>query len=136
MLERREMRRFSPPHAVDSERMISLPACVSSAPHRNTWDLSVPGSLCCGMPLTRRNSLSRLNSRSTLRKDRIGGVEVLEAESVRSRIVFEFGDPVFRVGAMIVVPPDLFRRCRQTGHQQAKGVLGQIDQLLSHRWLG
>ena len=58
------MRRLRPPHPVDSSNTISLPTCVSSAPHRNTSDRRVPGSLCCGMPLARRNSLSRLNSSS------------------------------------------------------------------------
>jgi hypothetical protein len=40
MLESSEIRRRSPPHPVDSERMISLPTCVSSAPHKGVPDLS------------------------------------------------------------------------------------------------
>jgi hypothetical protein len=44
-----------------------LPTCVNSAPHRNTWDRRVAGSLCCGIPLARRNSLSRFFERNNFR---------------------------------------------------------------------
>ena len=105
------MRRWSPPQQVDRDRMISLPTCVSSAPHRNTWDLSVPGSLCWGNAADPAKLTEQVEQQQHAPKDRIGGVEVLEAESVRSQIVFEFGDSVFHVGAVIVVSPDLFRQC-------------------------
>src|SRR5450432_4815372 len=69
-------------------------------------------------------------------EDGIGGVEIPETESVRPQIVFELGDPVLHVRAVIVVPPDLFRWPRHTRYQHPKSVLGQIDQLLSHRCFG
>src|ERR1700722_14662386 len=136
MLVRREMRLLSPPHPVDIDRIISLPTWVSSAPHRNTCDRSVPGSLCCAMPLARRNSLNRLNSSKTLRKTASVAWKSRRQNRSAPRSCLSSAILFFHVGAVIVVSPYLFRRRRQTGHQHSKSVLGQIDQFLSHRWFG
>ena len=68
ILVRSEIRLFRPPHPEDSDKIICSLSCFNSAPHKNTEDLSVPGSLCCGKPLARRNSLSRLKRSKMLRK--------------------------------------------------------------------
>src|SRR5512138_1005211 len=61
-----------------------------------------------------------------------GGEEFSEAESIRAQVVFQFGNPVFHVGAPVVVAPDLLGSIDATGDEHTEGVAGHVDQLAAH----
>jgi hypothetical protein len=42
-----------------------------------------------------------------------GGEKLLQAQIIRSQIVFQFGDAIFHFRSAVVVAPNLFRRQRQ-----------------------
>ena len=56
-----------------------------------------------------------------------GGKKLLQAKIIRGSIVFQFGDAIFHVGPAVVVSPELFRRQRQVGNEDAEGVAGNIE---------
>src|SRR5215210_4555641 len=69
-------------------------------------------------------------------EDGVGSAEISEAETVCSEIVFQLCNPIFHVGPVIVVPPNLFRWRRRTGYPNSERVLGNVNQLLAYGWFG
>src|SRR5271165_435430 len=61
-----------------------------------------------------------------------GGEELLQAETVSAQVVFEFGDAVFHVGPPVVVAPDLLGRVAAAGDEEAKGVVGHLEQFAAY----
>ena len=63
----------------------------------------------------------------------LGGEELPQAEIIGGQIVLQFGDAIFHVRPVVVVAPDLFRRVREIGHEDAEGVAGNIEKFSSQR---
>ena len=62
-----------------------------------------------------------------------GGEELLQAKIIGGQIVFQFGNAIFHVCPAVVVSPDLFRRQRPVGNEDAKSVTGNLQQFSSQR---
>jgi hypothetical protein len=61
-----------------------------------------------------------------------GGAELLEAESVGTQVMLEFGDTVLPVGAQIVVTPDFLGCFGMGSDKHPKNGAGNIDQLAAY----
>ncbi|MFP5207857.1 MAG: hypothetical protein ACLGRW_01060 [Acidobacteriota bacterium] len=59
----------------------------------------------------------------------LGDEELIQAETVRTEVLFEFGNAVLHAGAVVVVAPDLFLGVTAGGDEEMKGVARHINQL-------
>ncbi len=75
-----------------------------------------------------RNKLIEVIGQQHGVKRRLRAPKGVQAKARQAKVLFEFGDPIFRIGAVSVQPPDLDWGERQIGHKQLIPIPGNILQ--------